>query len=170
MTALILAALKRTERLEAMRHGFAHKTDPGTNIWMGIIVVAVVGLLVILILLLANRAQQDRQTGKAKSPQFLFKDVLRRLKLGFKDRALLRRIANDLRLENPAVMLLTPQIFAETIHVYLARKPGSAKTDMTRLTAICRRLFDQEIPPPRREKPKGPAPEDPQGRSKPHLA
>ena len=69
------------------------------------------------------------------------------------DRALLCRIAQEMKLENPTVMLLTPQLFAEVAYNYTATKPGKSAMDLKRLSAICKQLFGQEMPQPEPVKP-----------------
>jgi hypothetical protein len=146
VNTLVLATLNRAERLEAMRRGFTSKTDPESGILTSMVVVVVIGLFVVLLLLLLNRAQQDRGVRKGKTPQGLFKEVLSKLKLGWPDRMLLRRVASELRLKNPTVMLLTPKIFAESASRYVSGRSGRSRADMTRLRAIHRQVFGQDLP------------------------
>ena len=148
MMPTILAALGRAQKLEAMRRGFTSKTDPGSGVYTSLLVVALILMLVVVGLLVLNRMQQGRQAREKGSARSLFREVLRKLSLASKDRALLRRVADELKLENPAVMLLTPGIFAETAYAYAGAKTGNAGADLQRLALICKRIFKQDLPPP----------------------
>ncbi len=148
MILVILAALGRAEKLEAMRRGFTSKNEPDAGTWSGMISVALVGVVAIAVLLILNRVQQGKKWRDKGGAHGLFREVLRALSLSYGDRRLLRRLASDMALENPTVMLLTPQLYAEAAYGYVATKRGSAGTTMPRLAAICRRVFNQELPPP----------------------
>jgi hypothetical protein len=149
MMYLILAALGRSDRLEAMRRGFTSKGDPGSDVWQGMVVISVVGFAIIGGLLILNRAQLRRSEAAKGDAASLFREVLGALHLGVKDRALLRRIASEMKLENPTVALLTPELFAEFAYTYIAAKPGAAKGEASRLASICKAIFDVDMPPPK---------------------
>jgi len=148
MISFILAALGRAEKLEAMRRGFTSKNEPEAGTWSGLISVALVGVVAIAVLLILNRVQQGKKWRDKGGVHGLFRDVLRTLSLSFSDRRLLRRLASEMALENPTAMLLTPQLYAEAVYGYVATKRGSAGSVMTRLEAVCRQIFNQELPPP----------------------
>ncbi len=148
MMPAIVAALGRAQKLEAMRRGFTSKTEPGSGVYTSLLVVALILMLVVVALLVLNRMQQGRQAREKGSARSLFREVLRKLSLASKDRALLRRVAEDLKLENPSVMLLTPGLFAETVYAYASAKTGKAAGDLQRLALICKRVFKQDLPPP----------------------
>lgn len=152
MIASFVIAIGRSDRLEAMRRGFTSKTEPGSGVWTSLVIVVVVGLLAMLVLLFLNRTQQNKEQGKSESAHALFKHVLSQLKLGLQDRSLLRRVATELKLKNPTVMLLTPQIFAETSFAYIAKKPGQSRADMARLQTVFKQIFRQDMPKPQAEK------------------
>ena len=144
----ILIALGRSDRLEAMRRGFTSKSEPGSGVWTGMLVLVIIGVVVIIGLLILNRVQGGREASHKNSAGNLFRDVLGELSLGLNDRALLRRVVKELKLAQPASMLLTPKLFAEAAYGYLTAKEGKAGADMQRLETICQQLFGQPIPEP----------------------
>jgi hypothetical protein len=75
---------------------------------------------------------------------------MKQIGLPFADRLLLRQIARHAQLDNPTLMLLSPQLMARYAHRWAhlitaerLKKAGLSKTD-----AICRRLFGQPLPEP----------------------
>ncbi|MBN1346180.1 MAG: hypothetical protein JXQ73_26060 [Phycisphaerae bacterium] len=148
MIPWVLATIGRSERLDAMRRGFTSKSEPGSGAWTGLLVVLILIVAAILILLLVNRYQQGKAGARHSGAAGLFKEVLQKLPLGLQDRALLRRLASDMDLPNPTVMLLTPKLFAEISYTYVAGKPGETGSDLSRLASICKLLFGHDMPRP----------------------
>lgn len=82
---------------------------------------------IIAVVLLINRVQQRRSAGRLDDdPAKLFRTVIRRLPLTVFQRDLLHRMARDLSLDQPAVMLLGPHLFAEQVRVWI---DGQGQTD-----------------------------------------
>ena len=76
--------------------------------------------VVIGVALLINRVQHRRSTGRLDNdPRKLFLTVTRQLPLTVIQRDLLYRIARDLSLDQPAVMLLGPHLFAEHARTWI---------------------------------------------------
>jgi len=143
----MLAALDLTKTLEGMRHGFVNQTEHGADLWWKILGLAFFSALAIALLVLLNRLQQGRSAAIAPNSGALFRQVIKELSLGLPDRIVLTRVAHELKLANPTIMLLTPQLFAETVRDYLAvSSGGNTAGEMTRLAAIHKRLFNQEMP------------------------
>jgi hypothetical protein len=148
MTGVILAAMDRAGKLEAMRRGFTSKSEPDSGVWLNMLLVILVGLLVVAALLVLNRIQQGKKENKASTSWNLFREVMDKLSLSFHDRSLLRNVAAEAKLTNPTLMFLTPELFAEVVYSYTATKTGKSKSDLTRLASICKRLFGRPLPRP----------------------
>ncbi len=144
----LLAALGRAERLEAMRRGFTSKAEGGAAVWYGMLVVALIGVTLVGILLVVNRMQEKTKKGPEGSVNRLFLEVLFKLPIGLGEKLLLKRMSRGM--QNPTVMLLTPQLFSDAAHAYVAGPSGRAQADLAKLQRICQQLFDQPLPKPRR--------------------
>lgn len=156
----ILIALGRSDRLEAMRRGFTSKSESGSGVWTGMLVVVIIGVITIIGLLILNRIQGGKEARHKSSAANLFREVLGELSFGLHDRALLRRVVKELRLAHPVAILLTPKLFSEAAYAYLSAKEGKAGADMQRLGTICQQLFGQPMPelsPPAETKKRRPA-------------
>ena len=71
-------------------------------------------------LVLYQRIQQNRSSGHVSDhPGKLFRVVITRLRLGVLQRDLLRRMARELQLVHPTVLLLSPEIFHEQAQQWL---------------------------------------------------
>lgn len=147
MMPMLVYALDRAQTLEAMRRGFTQKSEPGANIGPSLVVLAIAAVALLALLVILNRLQQGKPLTEAGSSEKLFRHVMKSLGFGMQDRSLLCRVASQLQLPNPVVMLLTPELLAETVYDFIAATPGrDAKTDLARFENISRRLFGQELP------------------------
>jgi hypothetical protein len=145
----ILLDFDRSEVLRSMRRGFTEQADRGSATWISLLWLALAAAALFVLLAILNRIQQGKPQTETGSATRLFRDVIKDLSLSMKDRALLVRMVSHLKLPHPAAMLLTPEIFAETTYAYAATAPGrNTGADLTHLAEICRRIFDQEMPPP----------------------
>lgn len=95
---------------------------------LAIFLAAIFGLALLLFFLgrLQNRRHQQTKPDDAVR---LYHGILSRLRLTFPQRRLLKAIAKEMRLTNPAVILLSPERFqkaAEGYRIALMRKGNSA--------------------------------------------
>lgn len=108
MIAPLVAFAPLSERMEGIRGHFA-----GGGRWSGVIVVfaALAGCLLVLAVV-----QHVRDTVKRREPDHpgrFFRTLLGGLGLTVRQRRILQRMATDLRLEHPAVVLLSRELFRE---------------------------------------------------------
>jgi hypothetical protein len=144
----LLATVDRAQKLDGLRRGFVDQTDQ-SDVWIKLVGLAVIALLVLASLALLNRFQQGRNRPRTGSSSGLFRQVLKELSVGLNDRSLLNQVAAQMKLANPTVMLLTPQLYAKIVYDYLAVAPGKkGNAEMARLASICRQVFNQNLPPP----------------------
>lgn len=148
MMAWLLASLGRAERLEAMRRGFTSKAEGGSDAWLNMLIVAFIGVSLIGLLLIFNRMQEKTKKGPEGSAKKLYYEVLLKLPLSLGDKILLHRLSRGT--SNPTALLLTPQLFADAAHAFVAGRSQRAKSDLARFQRICEQLFDRPLPKPRK--------------------
>lgn len=116
-----------------------------TLLYAAVAVAVLVGLLVLL-----HRAQHRRATGPpVENPRKLFDTVIRDLGLGVVQRDLLRRMASDLEMEQPTILLLSPAIFMKYARKWSASGRGRGGTSSVHgvsLEGLGRALFGSEMP------------------------
>lgn len=147
MAWLILAELGRAERLRAIREGFTSKSEAGSGVYTGLLIVVALGVVAIVVLALLHRFAEGTGKSSGGTPNSLFREVLRELPLGFQDKALLRRMAGDMQLANPTTVLLTPGLFEQCLQEYAAAHPKVSERDLHRYEAISQQLFQFEPTP-----------------------
>ena len=112
-------------------------------------VLALLGLGAIVALAYALTVFQRRRAERAVSfddPQGLFGDVLEKLELPPTERRTLGDVVRDLRLDHPAVILLSETLFDRQVSKWLERRnlsPGSGGSaqDAETVAAVRSRLF-----------------------------
>lgn len=143
MSTVLAAGARKQPILEAIRDAL---TDPGSwastyNLtWLGLVLV-----LIALIVLAVRWSRWVQQLPPRRNAQRLFLEALEVLELPESERRLLRRVAFELRLKQPILMLMSPGLFDQTCAKWLGqadervRRPAAALLRRTR-----RRLFDEE--------------------------
>lgn len=124
-------------------HGIRDRFSEGGSAEGFIIVILAIGALFVALYIVASviRRMRRRQTN---SPRMLFQEVLRQLPLTIPQRELLRRIARDLALEHPAIILLSPQIFREHANRWMAASRNANNATRDRLLTLSGALFDSK--------------------------
>lgn len=108
MAAVQLQATGLTEAQRAVRDHF----QEGGSIGSVLLVVGVVAGVILAACWLARRQRRRAQKHAPRDdPDRLFGDLLRGLALTAPQRGLLDTVAKELRLRNPAVILLSPTLF-----------------------------------------------------------
>ncbi len=110
----LIAAIRQsglTEAQRAVREHFKQGGSAGTVL----LVTIGLGVAVWLAYFLSTRTQQAGAGDSCNNAQKLFRDLMRRLNLAAPQRRWLSRVANDLRLDHPAVILLSRDIFDECV-------------------------------------------------------
>lgn len=117
-------SLMQSNPWQAVHEEFQEGGTIGELFWpVVVLAVALAGLV------LFQRLQQ-RFSGKkvVQNPRRLFRVVTSRLRLGVLQRDLLYRIARELKLEHPAILFLSPAMFAEYTREWLegvqSHRPG----------------------------------------------
>lgn len=127
------------ERLRGIRD---HLAMDSTFLDLAIVLLVVATIVVVVFgsLALIHR----RRTRRIRNPGRLFRELLRRLPLDGPQRDLLRRIARDLRLDQPAVLVLSPQVFRSHANRWMSLARRANRETERRVTRFAETLF----PPP----------------------
>jgi len=146
-------AIGQSDRLDALREYFV-KGDP-SSVWPGLPWLGAVAAMLLALLWIAHVRWERPRRAARPHPHRLFGKLLRELGLPFSDRFLLRRIARHARLDNPSLILLSPQLMARYAHRWagLIAADGLKRRGLSKTDAICRRLFDHPLPVPDSPKP-----------------
>lgn len=127
-----LDSLTPTQR--AVREQFQEGGNIGTLAWVMLVLA-----LVIVIAYFATRPKDRTLDGTLRPcPQRFFRTLLSRLGLTAPQRRVLNSVAADLRLTNPAAMLLAPALFDRYTKQWRSRLDGRdvPKSDTSNNTAI----------------------------------
>jgi len=110
---------------------------------LGSVVLTVLGFVAVLAIVFAiDRAmRRARERPEPKRARRLFRDLMVRLQLSVPDCELLRRMADELQLAQPVVLLLCPELFAELSRRWRERAPSRSADAEARLAALAGRLF-----------------------------
>ena len=153
-----ILAIGQSDRLEALREYFV-KGDPssvGPSLgWLAAVAVALLALLWI-----AHVCSDRPRRAARPHPHRLFRRLMKQSGLSLSDRLLLRQIARHAQLDNPTLLLLSPQLMARYTHRWarLITAERLKRTGLSKTDTICRRLFDQPLPAP---DPPQPIPQEP---------
>ncbi len=133
MIASLVAFAPLGERMEGIRGHFA-----GGGRWSGVIVVFAALAACLLVLAVVQHVRDTAKRREPDHPGRLFRTLLGGLALTARQRHILQRMATDLRLEHPAMVLLSPELFREQAAAWekVARNAPTRE-----LVAIERRVF-----------------------------
>ncbi len=121
-------------------HGIRDRFSTGGSTQGFILVLLAMAGLFVLLYALARMLRRLRRR-QTDNPRKLFHEVIRHLPLTIPQRELLRRIARDLGLEHPTVILLSPQIFHTHANQWMAATRNANATTRERLTALAQTLY-----------------------------
>ncbi len=147
MIYVLLSNITRDERMRSIREAVRrHENTPGSLQTELLIILATLVVIALGLMILAGLQRTKRQRSP-RNPGRLFREVLRPLELSFSERLLLRRVARNLKLNQPTMLLLSPQYFSQSADNLLKHSPwASARTSLrARLEAISRKLFGQPL-------------------------
>jgi hypothetical protein len=120
--ALLWSRPQLTEALEAIRDRFRQ----GGSIWVFLLVVlALVGIFALASYLTQRQQTQERKMQKA-DPAQLFSDLLTKLGVTPQQRQVLGTVVTEMRLAQPAVILLSPALFDRYLGDWQARQHAEA--------------------------------------------
>jgi hypothetical protein len=131
--ASVVAFGPLSERLIGIRDRFA---EGGR--WTEVAAVFLLLLSCTLVLSLISRRQHRSERPEPERPTRLFRQLLRQLGLTPREQRLLRRMAADLRLAQPTMILLSPKLFSEQAAAW---SKSHTNTPTDEIDAIARRLF-----------------------------
>lgn len=140
MTPVLLQSDQMPQFYRAVREQF----NQGGTIGSMLIVLASFAALVLLVYVL-NRLEQRATTNTEPSDaQRLFRDVVGRLGLNEAQRQLLESVAKDLRLRNPAILLLSERLFDQHVQEWVGRQKSGATGCEQAVSRMRSRLFPGE--------------------------
>ena len=133
-------AVLRRQVLDAWHEQFA-KPDPTMPRQM--LVVAVLMTMAILLVWLLDRWQRRRAQPARQQPVLLYFRVLRTLRLPWIDRWRLWKLAQVLRVDHPAALLISPALYDEAVRRFCATTGliGARAHAAPALATIRERLF-----------------------------
>ncbi len=131
---------------EAFRY---HQSTPGESPYASARnLVIVLGIVILLLFVVSKILQRKSIPVAERNPRKFFSNVLRQLGATYSDRLLLHRAAHRAELHQPAMMLLSPELFeryalawADGIHIAFIRDNVRA-----RFKAIADRAFAPRTP------------------------
>lgn len=141
MNPAFLLAVTPYERFMAIKERFSTGGSAGKFF----LVIGLLLLAVATLALLATLARRWRAR-KIYNPRRLFLEVLRSVPLTVPQRDLLRRIARDLRLPHPTVLLLSPHIFTVHANAWMSASRNATPSMRTRLDGLQRAIYAPAAP------------------------
>ncbi|HUU85737.1 MAG TPA: hypothetical protein VM243_19755 [Phycisphaerae bacterium] len=136
MSGSLLLQTSSSERLEALRRQFS-----GGGNWSESFLTLLAFAALFALLLMIHRLQQRRQRRDINDPWKLYRQLLKHLGLSAPQREVLRRIAADLRLQHPSVLLLGRTIFNRHATRWQERARHVRRDDLRRIEEIVGKLF-----------------------------
>lgn len=136
---MIVAQMLQTtppERLEALHRQFSRGAGWDEFVLPLVGFVALVGLLAVLFQLQKRRQQVD-----VDNPRKLYRRLVHRLGLSAAQRDLLYRMASDLHLPNPSVLLLERRVFENQARRWREKKPATRRGDDQHIEELADKLF-----------------------------
>ena len=141
MMHILLQATGRVDPREVLQRHFA-KDAWDTQSWTGFIAVAAaIAIFVVILHFILYYQKRVEQTPQLRRPDKLFREVTRLLGLTSQHRAVLSRIAGDLKMRSPTSMLLSPASFSAASQQWLSLQDTSSGKHEDELHAIARLLF-----------------------------
>ena len=148
MIAVVLAqeSFSRVEYLRSLERRFS-QSEPDIGVKILVIVAVFVGTVLLFALL--NRLQKRKSDPNIERPFRLFLKTMKCLRIPWRDRWRLWRVARALRLEHPTALLISPQAYDAALRD-LARKPGlfGARPATRQALADLRLRIFAEVPAP----------------------
>ncbi len=148
MTIILAEAVmsdRAREFLEYMKWDFREGRGSSTEIGRQIAIVFTVFLVFIVVLYSLSVLQRRRTNPVARQPQKLFRSLLRGLSLSTLDRILLRMVARSSGLQQPAAMLLSPELLERASRHWNEQVmlQSVRSSTWTRLSEVCRQIHGQ---------------------------
>jgi len=138
MIALIAQAAPPLERIMGIRDRFA--TGGSAQGFFTVLLLIIIAFLTLLLLAMVARRLRHR---RVYNPKSLFLEVLREVPLTIPQRDLVRRMARELRLEHPTVLLLSPQVYNEYANAWMSTSRNANIATRERIDVIARVLYEE---------------------------
>jgi hypothetical protein len=136
MITLLMQAPSSWDRLWAIRQELVQNDSWQAGALMGL------GILAFFLLLyLASAFERRRARTDIDDSRKLFRSLLAQLELTVRQRDLLRRLVRDLRLQEPAIVLLAPELFWSHVDLWLSQSQRRNTAVGTEFDALAARLF-----------------------------
>ena len=138
-----LAAGALTETLQGVRNRF----QEGGSFTMLLLVLLGIGAVVLVAYWLTLQQHRAERRARLGDPRGLFRTLQDKLGLTSIQRQLIDTIATDLRIENPAVILICPALFDHHLSVWSAnRRKSIASVDKPSLPGVVAELRTRLFP------------------------
>lgn len=128
---------------EALLRAMGSKLRDGPDTFSLVLLLTGVVLLIAVVYIAARRFGVEGG-GQVERPRDLLADALRILSLDADEQSDLRYVADRSHMREPLAMLLSPRLFATAVTTVLGTSPDRER--YTRLAALCRKLFDSDMP------------------------
>jgi hypothetical protein len=139
MTVAQLLQTTPPQRLEALQERFSRGGS-----WEELILPLAGFATLSVVLVVFYSLQRRRQRVDIDHPQKLYRRLVQRLGLSAQQRDLLYRMASDLGLENPSVLLLGRRIFEAQARRWRETCPAGRRGDDRRFEVLASKLFPTE--------------------------
>jgi len=136
MTTIVLGAAPPMDRMQGIRDRFAG--GGSASAFFEVLLLLAMGLFLLYLgTVLVQRYRQHR----TNDPRRLFHEVLRCLPVNVPQRDLLRRMARELRLDHPTVLVLSPRLLRTHANRWMSAERRANETTRQRLDELSRALF-----------------------------
>ena len=141
--SMVLApmVLAQMQRFDELRRALTREFSDHNSTNEILIVLAALAALVILTWLLQRWQQRPRTVSEPFDAKGLFTELLGKLDMPDDQRHLLETMANDLRLPNPAVILISRRLFDENLIAWQSRRHSDRPAGDVLPGRIRQRLF-----------------------------
>lgn len=120
---MTVAALAQFNRLTVFQRAVRDRFREGGSATTVLLVLLLLAGVVLLVLILSRRARNRRMPEPRNEPAELFKELLDELDLSPPQRRLLSRVATDLQIEHPTVLVVCPALFDRHLATWRRRFP-----------------------------------------------
>ena len=142
MSLLWIQLGELTDTQRAVRDHFTR----GGSIVQVLVVILAVAAVFVLAVLLANRQRSSGRADNPNDPQRLFRQLLGRLELPTPHRKLLIALANNLRLENPTVLLLSRAVYDRAVEQWEQGHQADGETSKPAIATPYKQIRERLFP------------------------
>lgn len=141
MMQILLQATSRPDPRVVLQKHFSKQAWDSES-WIGFIMVAAgITILVLILHFLLYYQKRSDKSRQVSNPRAMFRELLKRLELTVVQRALLGRMARDLKRRSPTQMLLSPKFFDQAVAQWLSKGSFGQDKRARELRVIGEKLF-----------------------------